>query len=66
MQSRDTAEPFPSAHPQGTTITVCGDVHGQYFDLLHIWDLNGIPSAENPYLFNGACSPVLRLEPRYS
>ena len=34
-------------------MTVCGDVHGQYFDLLNIFDINGLPSQENPYLFNG-------------
>jgi serine/threonine-protein phosphatase 5 len=25
----------------------------QYFDLLNIFELNGLPSEENPYLFNG-------------
>lgn len=39
--------------PEGTHFTVCGDVHGQYYDLLRIWELNGMPSPENPYLFNG-------------
>lgn len=34
-------------------ITVCGDVHGQYYDLLNIFKINGSPSEENPYLFNG-------------
>lgn len=34
-------------------ITVCGDVHGQYYDLLNLFSLNGNPSEENPYLFNG-------------
>lgn len=34
-------------------ITVCGDIHGQYYDLLNIFQLNGLPSEENPYLFNG-------------
>ena len=34
-------------------ITVCGDVHGSYYDLLNIFKLNGNPSEENPYLFNG-------------
>jgi len=39
--------------PEGRDITVCGDTHGQYYDLLNIFKINGIPSEENPYLFNG-------------
>merc|ERR1719261_1188953 len=39
--------------PAGGELTVCGDVHGQYYDLLNIWEMNGVPSQENPYLFNG-------------
>lgn len=34
-------------------ISVCGDTHGQYYDLLNIFKVNGYPSKTNPYLFNG-------------
>jgi serine/threonine-protein phosphatase 5 len=36
-----------------TTLTVCGDTHGQYFDLLEIFRLNGFPTDKHAYLFNG-------------
>lgn len=39
--------------PKGKHITIVGDLHGQFFDLLHILKTNGSPSASNPYLFNG-------------
>ncbi|RNC30136.1 serine/threonine protein phosphatase type 5, partial [Trypanosoma cruzi] len=39
--------------PTGEDITVCGDTHGQYYDLLNIFKLNGCPSRTNRYLFNG-------------
>jgi serine/threonine-protein phosphatase 5 len=37
----------------GHKLTVCGDTHGQYFDLLEIFRLNGFPSESHYYLFNG-------------
>jgi len=40
----------PSAAPR---VTVCGDTHGQFYDVLHIFEMNGYPSPTNPYLFNG-------------
>ncbi|ORX90653.1 putative phospho protein phosphatase [Basidiobolus meristosporus CBS 931.73] len=39
--------------PEDATLTVCGDVHGQFYDLLNIFELNGKPSPTNIYLFNG-------------
>eukprot|EP01105_Mastigella_eilhardi_P008675 TRINITY_DN2097_c0_g2_i1.p1 TRINITY_DN2097_c0_g2~~TRINITY_DN2097_c0_g2_i1.p1 ORF type:complete len:529 (+),score=138.16 TRINITY_DN2097_c0_g2_i1:39-1589(+) len=39
--------------PNGQTFTVVGDTHGQFYDLLRIFDTCGLPSAERPYLFNG-------------
>ncbi|CAF9912221.1 MAG: Palmitoyl-protein thioesterase 1 [Gomphillus americanus] len=39
--------------PQDHKLTVCGDTHGQYFDLLEIFRLNGSPSDSHYYLFNG-------------
>lgn len=34
-------------------LTVVGDLHGQLADLLCIFELSGIPSSHNKYIFNG-------------
>lgn len=36
-----------------TKLTICGDLHGNYNDLLQIFDVNGRPSENNYYIFNG-------------
>ena len=37
----------------GQNITVVGDIHGQFLDLLRIFESCGWPSPRNKYLFNG-------------
>lgn len=34
-------------------LTIVGDIHGQLYDLIHILDESGLPSATNKYIFNG-------------
>ncbi|CAI0449205.1 unnamed protein product [Linum tenue] len=57
LQIREMLQALPSLVdidvPEGKHFTVCGDVHGQFYDLVNIFQLNGLPSEDNPYLFNG-------------
>jgi len=57
LEVKKVLETYPSLVdvpvPDGTFINVCGDTHGQYYDLLNIFEKFGYPSESNPYLFNG-------------
>eukprot|EP00640_Fibrocapsa_japonica_P001000 CAMPEP_0113941658 /NCGR_PEP_ID=MMETSP1339-20121228/7534_1 /TAXON_ID=94617 /ORGANISM="Fibrocapsa japonica" /LENGTH=504 /DNA_ID=CAMNT_0000945865 /DNA_START=67 /DNA_END=1581 /DNA_ORIENTATION=+ /assembly_acc=CAM_ASM_000762 len=58
LACRDMFAAMPSLFDVSVTdeekpLTVCGDTHGQYYDVLHIFELNGKPSQDKPYLFNG-------------
>lgn len=44
---------LPADNTDKKFITVCGDTHGQLFDLLNIFERNGYPSEDHMYLFNG-------------
>ncbi|SNX87375.1 related to phosphoprotein phosphatase (serine/threonine specific protein phosphatase) [Melanopsichium pennsylvanicum] len=39
--------------PQGTSIDVIGDTHGQFFDFIHLLNKTGTPNHEHALLFNG-------------
>lgn len=39
--------------PKDVDLTVCGDTHGQYFDLMELFRRNGAPDEKHWYLFNG-------------
>ncbi|OAA52009.1 serine/threonine-protein phosphatase 5 [Metarhizium rileyi] len=39
--------------PDDVELTVCGDTHGQYFDLMELFRRNGNPNDKHWYLFNG-------------
>lgn len=46
-------EGIEEGEEERSKVVVCGDLHGQFFDLLYVLDLNGAPSEKTRYLFNG-------------
>jgi serine/threonine-protein phosphatase PP1 catalytic subunit len=50
--ARDAFEAQPPLLELGTPVKMCGDIHGQYHDLLRIFETTGFPPEEN-YLFLG-------------
>eukprot|EP01062_Namystynia_karyoxenos_P062714 TRINITY_DN55592_c0_g1_i1.p1 TRINITY_DN55592_c0_g1~~TRINITY_DN55592_c0_g1_i1.p1 ORF type:complete len:602 (+),score=210.25 TRINITY_DN55592_c0_g1_i1:105-1910(+) len=57
VQGRKVLLSFPNVVPvtvnPGQQINVCGDIHGQFYDLLHLFKLAGNPTPTNHFLFNG-------------
>jgi len=49
LKTEKPIQPFQHA----TRLTIVGDTHGQFFDLLNILKNNGMPNENNPYIFNG-------------
>nr|XP_027201331.1 serine/threonine-protein phosphatase 5-like [Dermatophagoides pteronyssinus] len=39
--------------PEDCIVSVFGDIHGQFYDLIHFLETFGLPSASNVFVFNG-------------
>lgn len=53
MKNESTVLELSVSDSKKEKLTVIGDTHGQFYDLLTIFKNNGMPSKDNIYLFNG-------------
>lgn len=40
-------------HGDNSKVVIVGDIHGQFHDLLNLFELAGLPSEDQFYVFNG-------------
>ena len=51
-KAKEILQEEPNVQPVKTPVTVCGDIHGQYYDLIELFKIGGRPP-ETYYLFTG-------------
>lgn len=52
-QQQEAKEGEPKAREANEEMVVVGDTHGQFYDVLSLFELNGEPSETQKYIFNG-------------
>lgn len=53
LRGQPTILDIPAPTSPGARVTIVGDTHGQFSDVLRIFQINGEPSETNMYIFNG-------------
>ena len=53
IPTQDSKNSSSSPPPPSPRITIVGDIHGDLYAMLHIFDSNGFPSLTHTYIFNG-------------
>jgi len=51
-QAKEILQKETNVQPVSCPITICGDVHGQFYDLMELFRIGGVPPETN-YLFTG-------------
>jgi hypothetical protein len=53
LQAREVLQDESNVQPVKCPVTVCGDIHGQFHDLMELFKIGG-PNPDTNYLFMGA------------